>query len=297
MILPSMWTSIYVEVSPEDAVRRIAGIGFPAIELGTEHLEMLRDDDNASARIPAFGQTVADVGLKMDQAHITITVDIASLDDERRATDQETVLRDIDLLATLGISTGVLHPGGTTRYETLDDAPRHNEIRREAITRLARAAEDAGVRLALENGTRTFGPGGEIAWSGDAQGLRDLITEIGSPALGITIDTGHAILEGWDVAEAIRVAGDLLIATHIADNDGSGDQHRIPYSYGSKVDWVEVVRAIKEVNYDGPFNLEIPGERQRPYEIIDATLRKALEICDILLGEKIGPQPEPWEGD
>lgn len=282
-MLPSIWTSIYVELSPEDAARRIAGLGFAAIELSTEHLVMLREAPARTARLAAFRQAVDECGLRMDQAHITITVDICSLDDERRAADQETVLQDIEVLSELGIAAGVLHPGGGGERETWDLAGRQNQLRLEGLARLGAAAERAGVRLALENGCWAFGPGRQVAWEGSVTGLRQIIARIGSPALGICLDTGHAILEGWDNAAAVRTAGDALIALHIADNDGSGDQHRIPYSYGSKVDWPAVVAALREVGYDGPFNLEIPGERGRPLPVMDAAVSYALDVTKKLL--------------
>lgn len=281
---PSMWTSIYWELSPEDAISRLATIGYRGVELSTEHLEVLRDAPDREERLPALGELVEELGIEMDQAHITITVDIASLDDERRRKDQDTVLRDLDVLSELGITHGVLHPGGFGQRQTLDDVKRQNDVRLEAVSTLAAAAERAGVCLALENGIRTTGPDGAITWSGDITGLRAFIAEIGSPALGICLDTGHAILEGWDVARAVREAGDLLVATHIADNDGSGDQHRLPYSYGSKVDWMQVMDAFAEIGYEGPFNYEVPGERGRPFEILDAVVMHGLELADILLG-------------
>lgn len=282
-MLPSIWTSIYVELSPEDAARRIADLGYGAIELSTEHLVTLRQARERPARLAAFRRAVDDCGLRMDQAHITITVDICSLDDERRAADQQTVLDDIEVLSALGITAGVLHPGGSGERETWELAERQNELRLEALERLAAAARRAGVRLALENGCWTFGPGRQVAWEGSVAGLRETIAQIGSPALGICLDTGHAILEGWDNAAAVRAAGDLLIALHIADNDGSGDQHRIPYSYGSKVDWPAVVAALREVGYEGPFNLEIPGERGRPLLFMDASVNYALDVTRRLL--------------
>lgn len=282
---PSMWTSVYWELSPEEAVSRIASIGYAGVELSTEHLEVLRDSPDRDERIPAFGELVEELGIEMDQAHITITVDVANPDDERRMRDQDTVLRDLDMLSELGISHGVLHPGGYGQRATVDEVKRQNDLRLQAISTLAAAAERSGVRIALENGMRTTGPDGAIAWGGDITGLRALIAEINSPALGICLDTGHAILENWDVARAVREAGDLLIATHIADNDGSGDQHRLPYSYGSKVDWMQVMEALDEIGYAGPFNYEVPGERGRPFEILDAVVAHGLQLADILLGE------------
>ena len=84
------------------------------------------------------------------------------------------------------------------------------------------------------------------------------------------------------MAEAIRDAGDLLIATHITDNDGSGAQHRTPF-YGT-IDWREGMAALGEIGYDGIFNLEIPGERGLPTAQLDYRMEYALSICNWLLG-------------
>jgi sugar phosphate isomerase/epimerase len=50
-----------------------------------------------------------------------------------------------------------------------------------------------------------------------------------------------------------------LKALHIADNDGSRDQHLAPFGAG-RVDFIEVVRALSEIGYDGMFNYEIGGD-------------------------------------
>lgn len=284
---PCMWTSIFYELSPEDALRRIRDIGWPAVELSTEHLVAVREDPDAQGRARALRRLADSIGLAMPQAHITIQVDVAHADADRRRADQAIVRRDVELLAEMGIAAGVLHCGGGGDHP--GGAREAHQIRIAAIGELADHAHRLGVRLALENGTGRSGGEQEPEWDGSVRAIRALIGGIGSPALGICLDTGHAILEKWDNAEAARVAGDLLIALHIADNDGSGDQHRIPFAYGTQVDWPGVVTAIREVGYGGPFNLEIPGERGRPLEIIDALLRYALEVCDKLLHGQVGP--------
>lgn len=284
---PCMWTSIFYELSPEDALRRIRDIGWPAVELSTEHLVALREDADSTGRARALRQMADGIGLAMPQAHLTIHVDIANADIERRERDQAIVRRDVELLSEMGIAVGVLHCGGGGEHP--GGAREAHQIRVAAISDLAEHAARLGVRLALENGTGRRGGDEEPDWDGSVKSIRMMIGRIGSPALGICLDTGHAILENWDNAEAARVAGDLLIALHIADNDGSGDQHRIPFAYGTQVDWPAVVAAIRGVGYQGPFNLEIPGERGRPLEILDAVVRYALEVSQKLLDGEVGP--------
>lgn len=285
---PCMWTSIYYELPPEEAFRRIAEAGWQAIELSTEHLEVLRDAPDSQARLVSLRHLASSLDLAMPQAHLTITANVAHIDPERRQHDQETIRRDLQVLAALGIPTGVLHTGGNRDLQTAEQVHEQQEIRLQAVSDLADCAKSLGLRIALENGTgRSKGPEDCTGWGGSTADVRELIGQIGSPALGICLDTGHAILEGWDNVEAVRTAGDLLIALHIADNDGSGDQHRIPFAYGSKADWPAIIAALRQADYHGPFNLEIPGERGRPLVIIDAAIRYALEVCRVLLEDGV----------
>lgn len=70
-----------------------------------------------------------------------------------------------------------------------------------------------------------------------------------------------------DQAGFIQKADKHLKALYLADNEGRTDQHLMPYGSGG-VDFVSVLRAAKAVGYEGLYNLEIPGERQAPLEIL-----------------------------
>jgi sugar phosphate isomerase/epimerase len=280
---PSMWTGLYNHLSPEDAVQRLALQGWGGVELSTEHLASLRLGPSPETQATALARRANDLGLRLEQAHILLEADIASPDPERRDADMAVISFEIRLLAATGIRVGVLHPGVGGQVDGPDTARRMHDIRVANLRELADQAGAVGVRLALENGGRVLGPAGETLEDGSVAGLRELITGLGLPALGICLDTGHAILEGWQVTDAVAVAGDLLSAVHIADNDGSGDQHRIPYSCGSSVDWRQVVAALRRTRYQGPFNLEIPGERNRPPQFLDLVARYALQVTWELL--------------
>ena len=65
---------------------------------------------------------------------------------------------------------------------------------------------------------------------------------------------GHCSLSGREAQDCIRVLGKRLGALHIHDNDKWHDSHQIPFSMN--IDFVSVVKALKEINYDGYFTLE-----------------------------------------
>ena len=86
--------------------------------------------------------------------------------------------------------------------------------------------------------------------------------QLDEACFGICLDTGHLNLKDKDQRNFILKAGKRLKALHIADNQGETDQHMMPYGRGN-IDFDEVIRALREVDYEGLFNLEIPCENRR----------------------------------
>ncbi len=70
------------------------------------------------------------------------------------------------------------------------------------------------------------------------------------------LDIGHAEMRGSSdgAAKTIRALGDRLQALHIHDNDQWKDSHAIPFSM--KIDFEEIVKALKDIDYKGELTLE-----------------------------------------
>ena len=103
-------------------------------------------------------------------------------------------------------------------------------------------------------------------------------------SLCVCLDTGHLHLFDKDQRNFILKAGKRLKALHIADNQGFEDQHMMPYGRGN-IDFDEVVRALREIHYEGLFNLEIPGENFRPDEILGYKLEYIAKCYDYLMSQ------------
>ncbi|MBR6682443.1 MAG: sugar phosphate isomerase/epimerase, partial [Clostridia bacterium] len=116
----------------------------------------------------------------------------------------------------------------------------------------------------------------------NADNLLDIIERVGSDRFGICLDTGHLNMTDKDQRAFILKAGKKLKALHIANNEGITDQHMMPFTRGT-VDFVEVMKALKEVGYDGIFNLEISGERKIPLELRDAKIAFIKTCYDYLI--------------
>ena len=86
--------------------------------------------------------------------------------------------------------------------------------------------------------------------------FRRHVDAVNDPFLVACLDIGHAEMKGLDTSsrDMILTLGDSLQALHIHDNDRWHDSHEIPFSMD--IDFTEVVKALKEIDYKGYFTLE-----------------------------------------
>jgi sugar phosphate isomerase/epimerase len=87
-----------------------------------------------------------------------------------------------------------------------------------------------------------------------ADGLR-MIEEVGSERLGILLDTGHANVNGENLAKVVASLRDVPFHVHIDDNHGDSDAHLIPGD--GKIDFAPFARALQRVNYQGFVSAEL----------------------------------------
>jgi sugar phosphate isomerase/epimerase len=109
--------------------------------------------------------------------------------------------------------------------------------------KLIERAEALGVSIALENQCS----------SEKTERAMALLEHFGSPNLGMCYDSGHGNVCGRG-AEMLARFGHRLKALHLHDNDGTGDQHRLPFD--GTVDWPALMRMIHEKGYQGATTLE-----------------------------------------
>jgi len=164
-------------------------------------------------------------------------------------------IRAAEVAVSLGFKVLVTHI--SSEYWWPSGAPKE-QMRHFAVEGLKRVAEPVkklGAMIAVENLTETMGTG----FDSSADGLNEIVTEVGSDVIGVCIDTGHANLvyhraAGDDPATTIRALKGKIISTHIHDNDGVGDQHLMP-GLGN-MDWEKIKAAFIDIDYGGPFEYE-----------------------------------------
>jgi D-psicose/D-tagatose/L-ribulose 3-epimerase len=134
------------------------------------------------------------------------------------------------------------------------EARTYEEWRRavEGLKELAKVAEDCNVKIAIEPLNRF-----ETYFLNTAEDAVKLVEEVESPYVGIHLDTFHMNIEEKNLYEAIKHAGKYLFHVHTCENDRGtpGEGH---------VEWDEVFRALREVNYQGALVIEsfVPGVKE-----------------------------------
>lgn len=253
-----IWSKYYRDGSAEDAVLAFSKDGVEHIELAHEHgAELLERSNDHVATGRAFAAFLEAHGVRALQGHLRFPAPIAS-DPAMIAY----LVRQIELYAAIGIRCAVLHT--ESKADMKMDGEEWLSRNVEALRTLLSRVEHVDITICLEN-MRSYNESVEL--------LLEILDRVGSPKLGICLDTGHLNNTHANTQrEFILKAGKHLKALHIADNEGERDQHMMPFGRGN-VNFEEVVAALREIDYEGMFNYEIPGESRCPDPIRHAKVQ------------------------
>ncbi len=178
---------------------------------------------------------LADCGLAVLDIHASAGQEKrwGSPEEYERLAGVELVANRLEMAAELGADVIVLHAAA--------GLPVASHLR--SLEALAPLARRLAVRIALEN------------LPGEGFGrIDELFAAHGPDLLGLCYDSGHGNI-GCDSIPDLEQRGDRLIALHLNDNDGSGDQHRIPFT--GTVDWSRVSAAIAASSYRKCVSMEL----------------------------------------
>ncbi len=202
-------------------------------------------------------------------------LDPASADKAVRDHTVEDFTKYIRIAADIGCKTIVVHPSGEpnpdpTRKAALNYA-------KDTFYRLAPIAEAAGVQLALENIPRT-------CLAKNSEEMLDLLSA--DSRLRSVFDTNHLLEE--DPVHYIRAVGDKIISLHVSDYDFKNERHWLPGEGDNK--WPEMIAALKEVGYCGPWLYELGYKAPVTIERRDLTAHDFRANYDALMrGETPAP--------
>ncbi|MFC7362349.1 sugar phosphate isomerase/epimerase family protein [Nocardioides astragali] len=233
-----VWTSPLTDADAVDLLRRIAAMGFDAVELP---LENPGDLTVAAVRdaLAETGLTPYVVGAMAPGRDLVDPVHVAATQDYLRAC--------IDFAAGVG-ATSVCGPfyastGRVWRMDADQRAAAYADVRTHLAPVVDHALEQ-GVRLGIEPLNRY-----ETSLVNTVDQALTAFQPLLGDGLGLALDTYHLNIEERSSADAIRAAG-----THLAHVQVCGSDRGAPG--GDQTDWPALVAALDEVGYGGPLNIE-----------------------------------------
>ena len=220
----------------------IAAAGFGEVELMAEGAEWEKPGTHDAG---PCRQALERTGIYPHTLHTPLTgVDLSSSIEEIRR----------DSIARIGDAMRYLGEVGTPDEEpfALENRGAAMERSHRSVSELVAVAEEAGVRMALENlGSKTRNPFRPLSSMAE---LRAFIAGFPPEHVGLCLDTGHACISGLDPAEQARIASERLYALHLQDVDGREDCHWVPGR--GVIDWSAVGEALAAIGFDGAWTIE-----------------------------------------
>lgn len=223
----------------EGNVEKIAALGYDGVELAVRDPNLLDVErvlqvvKQAGLEVPAIGtgQAYGEEGLSFTDPNPEIRAKAVA-----RIKAQVGLASRANALVIIGLIRGKVLPGVA-----------REQAQGWMVSALQECADEAarhGVRMALEPINRY-----ETNLVNDvAQGLA-LLEEVGSPQLGLLLDTFHMNIEEPVIEDSIRAAAGHIYHFHVADS------HRW-YPGSGHLDFRSILRALRDTGYGGYVSAE-----------------------------------------
>lgn len=257
-VWPFQWNPPY-----EDAIRRIASLGFRHVELIAWNRQAL-EEYYTPARIRDLRALIEDLGLSLSE-FVSSAGKMASPASEERQEVVEYFKRFCAVARELGadtVNTVAPVPFGlrvpplknlpTSQIWTVEvpeglDWDRGWEEFVETVSDIVAIVEDAGLRYAVEPHPYRY--------VSNADGMLRLLDHVPSAALGINYDPSHTFPCGDMPHLAIYRLGRRVFHCHFSDNDALTNAHWRPGE--GKIDWERLLRALDDVGFGGTLSIEL----------------------------------------
>lgn len=235
-----------------DHLVQVAGYGFEAIELFATRSHFDYHDPSAIERL---SQWLKETGLTLHSIHAPITdrfgpggegvsYSTASADNARRQVAVREAEAALAIARQIPAKFMVVHLGVPGARAASGDNSRAAASR--SAEEICSLAEPLGVRVALEVIPNDLS---------SAQGVVTMLDrDFEGASVGLCMDFGHAHLMG-DVADAIEIAAEHLVTTHVHDNKRREDDHLVPYQ--GTIDWPAALVTMRKIGYDGTYMMEL----------------------------------------
>ncbi len=269
------------EGCPLPALQAIARAGFSHVHWGHQ---WNRDFIYHPSEIEQIGRWLNECGLKLADMHGSQgpEKDWTAPEEYRRLAGIELVTNHIEMTAELGGDAVVMHMLPEPLEESAHAAYWRGVF--HTLDSLEGPCRKHGIRIAIENVGKAEP---NCAYCFDT--IETVFARFGPGFVGLCSDCGHGN-EAGDGLDRLERVLDRLAVVHLHDNDGTRDQHRMPFT--GTVDWPRLARVIARSAYRKGPTLET-GMRSNgftdPAAFLSAAVSAARKIDDMIRVERVRP--------
>jgi len=246
--------SLHRHFGDKVAIEMIKKAGFDAFDMSYYHVPLTDPlmDDNFVAYAKELRAYADSLGIDCVQAHAPFDMQYGMAWDLSEP-NYFSIIRAMESAAIMGAKCIVIHALKTYDYPEEDFV----DYNYRYYKTFEPYCEKFGIKVAVEN----------LFWRdkkrntykgvlGSPDELCAFIEKLDSPWFTACVDVGHTSLVGWEPEDFIRgMKKGMLTALHIQDNDYLGDRHIIPFM--GKLNWPNIISALKEIGYEGELNFEL----------------------------------------
>ena len=233
--------------SPQPYLQLIAEAGFSHL-MWCHHWNT--DFLYSKPEIDQIGRWLKEYGIKLQDIHGTDGKEKCwyAIEEYRRQAGVELTVNRLLMLKELDASgTLIMHPpriNVNSTPEKITLVRKQAESVRRSLDELIPLLEKYDARIALEN-----------LPSGNWEILSGLLDDYPAERIGFCFDSGHCNITARTHYEESEKYASRIIAVHLHDNNGSGDQHQSPF-YGT-FNWEWLTGIMKKSSYNAVLNFEL----------------------------------------
>ncbi len=239
-------------VSFEDGLKIIKEAGFESVELNVD--EKVISLESEEKQVKKVKEKVESVGLEISSllAGQFWKYPLTSGNPEIRKKGEEILIKSLKICNWLGTDALLVVPGvvGTDWMES--ERVRYDiayERSFESIKKCVSVAEDMGVCICVENVWNKF--------LLSPIEMKNFVESFNSEFVKVYFDVGNVLISGYP-EDWIRILGKLIKRVHLKDFKKSvGNINGFCDLLEGDVNWPEVIKALKEIGYDGYLTAEL----------------------------------------
>lgn len=195
---------------------------------------------------------------------------LTSNDPSQREKGQQIVVKMLEIAKGLGADTVLVVPGVVktdVSYKTAYDRALH------VFRDLAQEAEKYQVNIGVENVWNKF--------LLSPLEMRRFIDSIGSQWVGAYFDAGNVLVSGF-AHHWVEALGHCIKKVHVKDfRCEIGSIQGFTSLFNGDMDWVQLVKSLREVGYDSYLTAELSPYRFAPQQLIGDTAEKLKMVVSL----------------